>query len=433
MKTVLLFLLLALSQSACSHQKSILSSDEQSLRNLHEKMSDEEKEIQYCLENASKFASINEISLKESEKICLSGSYYESLKTRMPSTSSEAFIEKNAWLFQSPSMIDSLIQFIEGIQKTSEALRLKMNSNLNQSLESKGVGFYGEAVFGIGKSWLGELVVHQNKIGLFCAPGSYLKTDVGFAFGFESSQTLSCESNQHYAGGFLSFETGLSSEMFLLPFELGVAYSFGIDGKTFREDLKKINLSSLQKELFQFSQLLKHSSLKNNIGSSTLVSLDFLNKMVSSLNGNQKTFTHLFSTDLDKNKLLKQQSIGHIIKKWVATKKLEPFFKKNHFDQLDLFTKIFAKSLTGCDGVGGSGSIGLSVMPVSLGVKYSEYGLLMEMPVSFLNVMERINPFSLMNPKLMSYSDLKAIVELAHSVVNLRENFNELCTHQKAF
>jgi hypothetical protein len=110
---------------------------------------------------------------------------------------------------------------------------IKKNFNLKSTalnfMHGKGVSLTGQAFAGAGVGISYEAIIHQKELALFCAPGVYLKSDVGVGVDFSAIQTLGCKSHDHYKGKFFSLELGASAEMFGLPLAAGLSYSLGVD------------------------------------------------------------------------------------------------------------------------------------------------------------------------------------------------------------
>jgi hypothetical protein len=258
-------------------------------------------------------------------------------------------------------------------------------------------------------------------------------TDAGVSLSFTAIKTLSCPTNDDYSGGFLTFNTGISGELIALPVGLGLSYSFGIDAKKFIQDLQRVKASGQFKLAEVRSELRAIGrSPSSALGHSDFAVFEYGVKLMAMLHPS------LGVTDLGsahgasviRRSLIEKKSLGKSIKDLTRSPSLQRFFADQRLDHLRVFFSILANSLTGCDSLGGSGSLSLTLSPVSVGMAYSNYHLLADISLEKLNALSSITPLVLLNPFLLDPLDLKALVEVAREFTKVPQRFNQCGARQ---
>ena len=423
--------------SACAHHpvRTLSPADEAANANLVGKLSAPEKTIHSCLSEVDA-SDAESADKRAARKACLEKTDFDPTHARVPTASSAELMQMNRWLFDSPEKLSAVQNVITGIRQMAGKLKSKLGEATLEAVEEKGIGFQGEATLGIGASWLAELDVHDHKLGLFCAPGIVAETDAGISATLEIGKSLNCASNEAYSGGFLSFEAGVSGELLALPFELGVAYAFGVDGKKFFNDTKQLFRTGAVKTDALVSEMktlenIAPSQLRSALGgSASVVAIDYTMKIVSALLRGQIVPKAVASIE-ETARALNHESIGNRIKGLVASKRMAHFAAAHHLPNLNVLVSTLAQSLSGCDAVGGGASMGVSVAPVSVGVNYSDYALLLEVPLDQFEVLKAINPLTLLNPSLLSYSQMESVIDFAQSVMKFRDKVENGCSLKK--
>ena len=372
-------------------------------------LSPEEKKIHFCLQKAS----------SDTMKVrCLKGSPYEVTSGRIPSSDGSALIDKLQWFFSSHTQKLSFYKFIDVVKKSG------------RFFNSYGAGVSGEAYFGIGKSWMAEIIRHNDQLALFCAPGITGKTDAGISAGLTALRSISCRSNAHYAGNFFSVSAGVSGELIGLPLGVGLNYSFGTDIKSFNNRLKEarkngsINSRELNEEMIRLGSINPVSMNKE-----TASLLFFGAKLVSLAYPSLQYKKSLSRNNLSvlKNSLSKRISLGLAFKEFIYSRDFQDFFQHHDLPNLRNFFLILGKSFSGCDSMGGGASLSLSLSPASIGVSYTNYNLLYEFSSIDTKELPKISPLILLNPSLMGLQELQFISRNARSILALPQKISQSC------
>lgn len=376
-------------------------------------LSPEEKVLHTCLQG----------QLSEKEKYnCLKGSPLESSVGRIPSSD---FMDKLQWFFSSQKNQLSFLKTFDGIRKAHEALKKS-----GRFFNSYGIGLNGEAHFGIGRSWIGELIRHNNQLALFCAPGVGAKTDIGVSAGFGVVRTISCRSNSHYGGNFLTVNAGASGEVIGLPVGVGLNYSFGVDLKIFKNEIQlarqngRLNIRELSEEIQRLGSI--NSA---NLGKENSALLLFGAKLVS-LAYPDVNYKGRFTTghvSILKDSLLRKVSLGSAFRSFISSGSYRDFVRHHDLRNLEAYFDILGKSFSGCDSMGGGGALSLSLSPVSLGVSYTNYRLLYEFSPMDSKSLPRITPLMLLNPILFGPQELQFLSLHAKSMITLAQNIQNNC------
>lgn len=355
---------------------------------------------------------------------CLKGTTYEG---RSPSSEKESLIQRLDWFFSAKDKRFNFIKFMDSLGKIKKSLK---------SVNGFGVGVLGEAYFGFGKSWMAEIVRHDGKLGLFCAPGINARTDLGIGVGLTAVRTLSCRDNHHYKGNFLSLAAGVSGEFIGLPIGLGMSYSFGVDLYKLRKQIQLADLNERElqyelKKLSSFKELFKDKTPENENLSNLIY---YGATLVEIINPNLR-FDRPKSAIGEKaflRSISRGQSLGIQFKNFIHSRKLQDFFQDNNLSNLGSFFTILAGSFTGCDSLGGVGSLSLSLSPVTLGVAYNHYGLLFEPKNEEIDRLDRFSPLMLLNPVLLSTTELRFIKNYAKDILDIPGRVRSECGVRKS-
>lgn len=375
----------------------------------------EELKIQTCFDAIDRQCSGD----CEAKKIrqCLPGTSYS--MSRAPASKAEsaqlnALVSQNQWLFGSQKFV---LHFLDIIGKLKEAhskmreLSRSTDSYLSEKFHGRGVGVVGNAYFGIGRSWLGEVVLHQDSLALFCAPGVSIVTDAGVDIGVVGVTTLACEKNRDYHGAFLSASISVSAEAFLAPVSGGLSYSFGFDSQKFQKGLKELR----QDRDFSFSRLISEWAMLTARAPQYPLAFAALAPIVSELGRSPYASKKMRSKYL--HDLLKRKtSLGHIIKNVANDRKVASVIAANDLSAVKSFLKLMADSLTGCDSIAGSAALSVSASPVGLGVSHTYYTELLQANVSLL---KKATPFVMANPFLLGLAGAKVVVSAARDIRSL--------------
>jgi hypothetical protein len=393
--------------------------------------SSEEKIIGECVDRIKKTCSGIDC-YQEVEQRCLG---MKKSDARAPASSmakmqAQLMIEQNQWFFANPGMISNFVSFMRELKELKSSIpkaQQKLKEVLGEKLHGRGIGFYGAANFGLSKKWVGELVLHDKDLALFCAPSNGIVTDIGVEAGITALSTLGCDENDDYQGTFLTASFGVSTEAFLLPLGAGLSYSFGVDSVAFNNEVRrlkkdtKINLVDLIKEINLLSARLSY---------------DY--PLVFSLL--KKTANFLFRSDLNKDEnnpsnenrmreiLKRSKSIGNVFKDFANAPEVKDELDKNGLVQLKALINLIDVSLTGCDSFSGGAGLSLSLSPVNVGFAQSYYTKAIEIDRSDYKAIASIGLLTLVNPLLMAPSSVPLVLKYARRVKDFRKLINNCAT-----
>jgi hypothetical protein len=371
----------------------------------------------------------DESKIQEERLKCLRNTPYESKNLREPSNSSANLVNQYSWFFASTEKMESFSKILKSLGRARSEMIKKGGHLANH----RGVAVTGNAFAGVGIKWIAELVLHNEMVGLFCAPGATLQTDVGISANFEAIRSISCDSNKHYEGGFFSIGAGVSAEAIGIPLGLETSYSFGIDVKKFVQSYKEAIYNGLFKVEDLPSEISYLVSLpKSTIGPATdLTFLNYALKILSMMDKNVRVlkFDKLSVSPKAIKSMANGQSpsMGEMIKNVNSNQRIMKVLDENRLDNLKIFIAILSSSLTGCDSIGGAGSIGLSLSPVSLGLAYTKYSLLFEIHLEDLNSLTKINLLHFLNPYLLKTQDIRNIIKVARGLIAVPDKVKNQC------
>lgn len=416
MKIHLLFPILFLSACAQAPLKTDVA-----LNELEALLSQEDLKIHRCL-NSGKTLNY------DLKKECLAGTAYESFLSRTPS-SDDVLIMKNNWFFDSKENVQSFYKMTRGFLRASSILGRKAAGKL---VNKKGIAVEGSAYVGVGRGWAAEFVVHQNKLGFFCSPSWALQTDVGVEADFAVSRTLSCADNKAFGGQDISFSASISGELIGLPVGLGLSYSLSVDKAVFGKKISEarqqghLNFQSLNEELKVLNSVgMKSSLAKSHRHLLALLTLAMKPLSLYSVRSpalSDKQGILNFVREMIKN----DQSVGALFKSFYA-RELKAKLLAERLPNINSFLGALDASLGGCDTLGGSASVGVSLSPVSMGVSYSETTLLAEAGAPDLATFGSVTAMALLNPFLLPSQDLRNILKVARSFVAIPNKIARQC------
>lgn len=388
---------------------------------LESLLSPEDLKIHRCLNSGKTLNS-------DLKRECLAGTAYESFISRTPS-SDDVLIMKNNWFFDSKENIQNFYKMSRGFLRASSILAKKTAGKL---VNKRGIAVEGSVYAGFGRAWAAEFVVHQNQLGFFCSPSWELQTDVGVEADIAVSRTLSCADNNAFAGQDITFSASISGELIGLPVGLGLSYSMSVNKEIFRQKIAEarrqglLNFQSMTEEL----KVLNSSGMKTVLAQNYRYALPLLTLAMKPLSlyqvrspamSNQQGLVN-FVQDMIRN----DQSVGSLFKSFYA-RQLKATLLAERLSNINAFFGALDASLSGCDTLGGSASLGISLSPVNLGVSYSKTVLLAEVGTKDLATYGSVTAMSLLNPFLLPSQDLRNVVKVAKTFVALPDKIAKQC------
>jgi hypothetical protein len=253
-----------------------------------------------------------------------------------------------------------------------------LKNKIGNVLHGKGVSITGQAFAGVGIGITHEAIIHQKQLALFCAPGAYLKSDVGIGVDFSAIQTLGCKSHNHYKGKFFSLELGVSAEMFGLPVSAGLTYSLGVDITNFLKILAERTESGHFDITQLILELLDISKEKNTeLTPEDKYAQNYMAFMLAKTLG-EKDLSLKFSENIEQMQQQpflskKEVSISYYLKKLLNSFILE---NKTYIENKPNFYIALLElnnHLSECDAASVSLGLSLSMAPVSAGMALHHY------------------------------------------------------------
>lgn len=356
---------------------------------------------------------------------CLKGTEFE--KSHREPASTEMILSRYKDFFNDQVKLNRFFKWIKVFRKASADLKRDTGKFVN----GKGIGVVGSAYIGLGVEWMAEFDVLNNELGLYCTPGVGVVNDIGASVGVYALQTLSCDS--HGDGESISFSVGAGIGSYGSA-EIG--YGLGIDSKEFLNALKAaksnktVNMREVSLELdflkgqpramkeLQSSQVILSFGIKAlnflQVGYSDIYSMSSLGKMISQLP-------------------TRPQSLGMEFKKSFRSPASQNFFNRYRLPNLRNFLNVLEASLTGCDSIGGTASIGvgMSNMPVALSAFYEKSGLLFQISLKDLKAFSSVTPLTLLNPALIHPNDLRVLGRVSEQVLRIPNTARQKCFTMK--
>jgi len=376
---------------------------------------------------------------------CVKGSEY--YNSRTPSSinyeANENLILQNSWFFDSDFL---KLNFLTMIGKLNKA-RKQISKTFKKVTHGNGMGVHGAAYFGVGVNWLAEVILHNGKLALFCAPGMSMQPSIGASIGVVGVHTLSCKDNQAYNGGFLTAAGGFNTSQAGLPFSLQMSYSLGLDIKLFIQDLKKshkdktIDYEEMANELKRVDEILASDEYQAAEYSVPiyfgLKASSFINKVLMT---KVKIPSDVIKGDLPisakylKAQIKNKKSLGHIMQGQIET--LIKLLEKYELTNTIKYYRLLNKHISGCDAIGGSASIAPSagsLFPFEISIAYYNYHMLYELNEKKLLSFASLTAFKLLNPFFYDTSFLADIAVAASKVVSIPGNIKKYCGQDQLF
>tara|TARA_R110002072_G_scaffold64203_2_gene159200 strand:+ start:40597 stop:41886 length:1290 start_codon:yes stop_codon:yes gene_type:complete len=320
------------------------------------------------------------------------------------------------------------------LKKFKEALwkfKILIKTHTKSMLNGLGVGVSmgASAIAGVTQGY--ELIHHNGKVGVFCAPGMKVATDIGVYADLVFVNSLMCRNNQHYRGQFLSLALSGSLEIAGIPGEVGAGYSLGIELFQFRDQMKRIKSSvdfsknRLNEEMFYLQEYVNdHPELKSKMGV-----VIFYNKIIRTLLKLKVKFDPLKTAPirmLIQEAFRKKFSLGSLGKDYaMLTKKAS---EKYDFIELGKVADALESSLSGCDSFSTFVGASLSLSPISLSVSLTSYGLAGELSFQGLKsaLSINLNRKAIRQKREFYYSLFDIVTSLAGNKCNQEETRNLL-------
>lgn len=296
------------------------------------------------------------------------------------------------------------------------AIKNNLIDRTGKAIEHVAVGVSAEAFVGVGVSKMVEFAVHEKSIGVFCAPGVSVRTDVGVGVDLSVGKTLACQSNEHYSGGFLGVFAGLSAEALGLPVGAGASYNIGVNYPKFKDGFNyalKTNQLSTAKLSREVSYLAEHADTAG---------LLFLYSIAHQLLAKRNNSNQRISDQLNEviaRLVRSRRSLSNELLAFLNSQEFHNFLNTNNFYQLRVLTDILRNSLTGCDSVGGALGLSLSVSPATVGIKYSDFKLLTEFDLEEMKELGTISADIFENPYDYSISQLRTAASIATKLISI--------------
>ena len=338
------------------------------------------------------------------------------------------------WLKLGSSNIVGLWNFISELQRLSKEVAESSKSKVIKSAHGHGVAYGVSAFAGMGILFNGELVVHDQKLALFCAPGVSAVSDLGVQMGVGPVRTIGCNTHQDYVGNFLTVSAGISGEYFGLPAGAEVNYSFGFSSNDFLKRIEyQVNDSNLDLKLAA-TQFAEFATVKNSFvpqGPLKKITWYIVLKVLANFFEQQKV-----TIDIDDQLLQKvreqgidnafKTSVGQMVKEIIYSEELK-LQLKNH-DHLYIVMLEFANSMSGCDSVAANALLTVTASPINFSLLMSNYAMLYEEDLNHLVTLQNMSAFMLLNPMLLDSETVNTLLKLSQFTINLPEVVNTKCS-----
>jgi hypothetical protein len=350
------------------------------------------------------------------------------------------------WFFLSPKKISRFISFIKRInevkskiaKRTKQVLKTSKNVSI-KLMHGHGVGVTGSAFGLVGTSFTGEALVLDGDINLFCAPGLQVVTDAGIQANFTGVRALSCDNSQSYKGKFFTLFAGLSAEAIALPVGIEAAYSFGMDSSKLLKEMiyyknkGQLNPSNLFAEYLLLNSVLPVELAKAAFSKKHKFALWLAIKLGMQLTDEKGPGPSIDKelrgqgVSLDDIVKMKGVSLGHLIKYVTNSQTFQNILSDYKLRNLKIFFKALSKSMSGCDSISGSITVGLTASPINLGVQLTHYEKIFSAKLDKILSLRNLTAFALMNPFLMDKEMLFAVADLAKLVTNFSDVVKNQC------
>ncbi|OUR99619.1 hypothetical protein A9Q84_00950 [Halobacteriovorax marinus] len=274
-------------------------------------------------------------------------------------------------------------------------------------LHGTGIAITPKASAGFGIQANFEAIIHDGKMGFFCAPGLQVETDVGISVTLDVIKTFGCKDNEEYSGKFLSVAAGVSAEMIGLPFSIGGSYSIGMKLRKLLAELAEgkkqglFNPSELMWEINSIAHLPTakvmeiFGSKKSAIGA--LIILKIFAKM-SSEKGTEsyrELGKKIVEVQSFENSSIQEESlfpIGAILK--TTTYKLKNWIEKENPGLSNLIFALdsLSRNINTCDAISGQIGLSFSLSPISVSSSIYHYTKIGEIDVRDLMYLASFAP-----------------------------------------
>ena len=342
----------------------------------------------------------------------------------------------------------SISKVFSKIIDTVHTSKTKITSQTINALHGVGLSFTPKASIGIGGQINFEAVIHDGKLGFFCAPGIQVETDVGVSASVGHIKTLGCSTNQEYAGKFFTLSAGLSGETLGLPVSIGGSYSIALGLKEILSELAFAKKSGIFTPLKLLSELDEFASLSGDklleiFGNQKMASASIIVlKMMAKLAGEDSVENQL---ELD-SKLVEFQKmnnerinykeyfpIGTMLKK--MTRKIKIIVERDGSDLTNtlVFLNALERNLDSCDAISGQIGLSLSLSPISLEASLYQYVEVGEVDLNDLIYLTNMNPRKLASiaTKKDDFSKFKTTLKRVLTHLPTYESFGRCATTAK--
>jgi len=343
---------------------------------------------------------------KEAEKITLQSD--ELIQTNID-------FSKYAWLLLNPSKISKTIKFIKKINNIYNKIK---RAGLD-SMHGHGTGVYASAFLVEGRNFHLESMIFNREMNLYCAPGLQYSTDIGVQAGFTKSIALGCKDSAAYEGQFVSVGAGVSFSNLAIPFSADAAYSFGLNTKVFKDNIKrsKINSESLLDEFKQLQLLLPQFILNAGLSEvekrSLKLSLIIATSSLGEIDFSKSLAEDVKASEFDLAAVNSHYSLGKIVKKLLSSDELNDFLDNYNFENTKKVLSSLSRALNGCDSISGSISAEISAMPVNITVASTMFKKLLSVDIEKVTSLKNLSSFMLLNPIFMDRYTFSKIIEIA--------------------
>lgn len=310
-----------------------------------------------------------------------------------------------------------------------------------KALHGTGVAVTPKASAGFGVQANFEAIIHDGKMGFFCAPGIQAETDVGVSLTLDVIKTFGCSDNDEYSGKFLSVAAGVSGELIGLPFSIGGSYSIGMKLRELLRELangKKngsFNPTDLMWEIKNISLLPAREIIeifedkKSAIGA--LIILKIFSKM-SNEEGEDSSIElgrKMLEIQQDKSLPVKKQKLfplGNLLK--ATTSKLKLWVEKENPALTNLVFALDAlgRNINTCDAISGQVGLSFSLSPITISSSIYHYTKIGEIDVRDLMYLTAFAPAQLATLSLSKseFSKFKTTLNRVMKGIPLKEKFS---------
>jgi hypothetical protein len=314
--------------------------------------------------------------------------------------------------------------FLEKIAKIMDTL----NKKKIEFMHGTGVGFAVGASAGVLVDYKTEYVLHDGKVGVFCAPGLGIAPNLALNASFGGLKTFDCKTNDYYKGGFLVTELGLNATWLGLPFGPEVSYSLGFNPRGFinsykvlkgKEYFSPIKLKTELNDIAtQGLEVLMLPNRANQLKRSEIFTVFLAAYIASDVRKESMAVTSLrgalksIAKTVGRN-FFNGSSLGANLKRIANSERFKKLMFSMNYPNIYYYVKdVLAVNMSGCDAATLSAQFAPSWAPIGLGAYLSQYELLAEFRAQSFLKMVRINPFALYNPFYFSKEDAQEYLKM---------------------